>query len=82
MRFFDNNEYSEEYDVSKEELQNVISNQFIHLLEAAIVKEIKKQKRTTGPDIGVAVPRLQTDVANSSSNSKRLEEDNDEEQKS
>ncbi|CAI4973882.1 ATV_HP_G0045020.mRNA.1.CDS.1 [Saccharomyces cerevisiae] len=80
MRFFDNNEYSEEYDVSKEELQNVISNQFIHLLEAAIVKEIKKQKRTTGPDIGVAVPRLQTDVANSSSNSKRLEEDNDEEQ--
>ena len=44
MRFFDNNEYSEEYDVSKEELQNVISNQFIHLLEAAIVKEIKKTK--------------------------------------
>lgn len=44
MRFFDNNEYSEEYDVSKEELQNVISNQFIHLLEAAIVKEIKKQR--------------------------------------
>lgn len=60
MKFFDSAEYDEEYDVSKEELQNTISEKFLHLLETAIVKEIRKQKRSTQADIGIAVPKSQT----------------------
>jgi len=76
MKFFDFDEYSEEYDVSKEELQDVVSETFLHALEAAIIKEIRKQKKTALPDVGVAVPKVQE----YSESSKKLEEDNDEQE--
>ncbi|CCF60409.1 hypothetical protein KAFR_0K00540 [Kazachstania africana CBS 2517] len=78
MKFFDEAEYNDEYDVSKEELQEVISTHFLHELETAIVKEIRKQKRTTVPDVGMAVPRLQE--ISESTNTKRMDEDNDDEE--
>ncbi|EDO15790.1 hypothetical protein Kpol_1040p3 [Vanderwaltozyma polyspora DSM 70294] len=79
MNFFDKNEYDEEYDVSKEELQKVISDKFLRALEVAIVKEIKKQKKTTSADIGIAIPKSQLALA-SVEGSTRSSEDNDEEQ--
>ena len=79
INFFDAAEYLEEYDVSKEELQSVISGKFIKSLEAAIVKEIKKQKKTSLPDIGTALPKSQTALAGDE-RVVDIEEDNDEEQ--
>ena len=76
MKFFDFSEYSEEYDVSKEELQEVVAGNFLHALETAIVKEIRKQKKTVLSDVGVAVPKVQEYVESS----KKLEEDNDEQE--
>ena len=76
MKFFDFSEYSEEYDVSKEELQDVVAGNFLHALETAIVKEIRKQKKTILSDVGVAVPKVQEYVESS----KKLEEDNDEQE--
>lgn len=61
VRFFKESEYSDEYDVSKDELQSVVAEKFLNALETSIVKELKKQKKTTLPDIGVAVPKSKTD---------------------
>lgn len=77
--FFDSEEYEEEYDVSKQELQTVIAEKFLRSLETAIVKEIKKQKKTTLPDVGVAIPKSQTAMG-SNENGTNADEDNDEEQ--
>lgn len=77
--FFDSEEYEEEYDVSKQELQTVIAEKFLRSLETAIVKEIKKQKKTTLPDVGVAIPKSQTAMG-SDGNGTNADEDNDEEQ--
>ena len=77
MKFFDAEEYLEEYDVSKEELQEAISKSFLTLLEAAIVKEIRKQKKLGGPDIATAVPSLDKI---SDMSSKKMDEDGDEEE--
>ncbi|GMM55856.1 DNA-directed RNA polymerase I core subunit [Maudiozyma humilis] len=76
MKFFDRSEYNEEYDVSKEELQNVVADRFLITLETAILKEIRKQRKSVLPDIGVAVPKLQEYAETS----KKLDEDNDEEE--
>lgn len=80
MRFFDKGEYNEEYDVSKEELQNVVSKKFLIALEAAIVKEIKKQKRTTMPEVGIALAKSQAVPSASEGLLDKDVEDNDEEQ--
>lgn len=61
VRFFKESEYSDEYDVSKDVLQSVVAEKFLNALETSIVKELKKQKKTTLPDIGVAVPKSKTD---------------------
>ncbi|QLG73172.1 hypothetical protein HG535_0E02560 [Zygotorulaspora mrakii] len=71
MNFFSQQEYNEEYDVSKEELQNVVSNNFLFALESAIVKEIKKQKKTTLPDVGIAVSKIE----NTDGEAARISED-------
>ncbi|KAH3902860.1 probable DNA-directed RNA polymerase I subunit RPA190 [Saccharomycodes ludwigii] len=62
MNFFDEEEYNDEYDVGKKQLDTVISERFLDLLESAIVKEIRKQKiKTSLPDdINVAVPKSQS----------------------
>ncbi|UCS19905.1 uncharacterized protein HLK63_E05181 [Nakaseomyces glabratus] len=80
MKFFDESEYNEEYDVSKQELQTVIAEKFLRSLEAIIVKEIKKQKKVSSSDIGMAVPKAQTTMGAVEGSSKKMDEDNDEEQ--
>lgn len=60
IKFFDSSDYQEEYDVTKEELEDTVRRQFISQLEAVIVKELRKQKiKNSGsmPDIGVAVAK-------------------------
>lgn len=79
MKFFDAEEYSEQYDVSKEELQENIATHFLHSLEIAILKEIRKQRTTTGPDIGTAVPSLEK-VSEISGKKNDDDRDNDEEE--
>ncbi|SCU96271.1 LAMI_0F05930g1_1 [Lachancea mirantina] len=78
MSFFPSSDYISEYDVSKEELQNVVSDMFLHSLETAIVKEIKKQKKTVVPDISTAVSKSATKETAASAAS--LDDDNDEEE--
>ena len=62
MNFFDEEDYDEEYDVKKEQLEEVIQQKFLYLLEAAIVKEIRRQRlQATSPDdLNVAVPKSQS----------------------
>ncbi|CDO96408.1 unnamed protein product [Kluyveromyces dobzhanskii CBS 2104] len=79
IKFFDSAEYLEEYDVTKEELESVIAGKFIKTLEVAIVKEIKKQKKTTLPDVGIALPKSQTAMG-ADERIANVDEDNDEEQ--
>ncbi|TID21209.1 hypothetical protein CANINC_003489 [Pichia inconspicua] len=60
IKFFDSADYQEEYDVTKEELENTVRRQFIYQLESVIVKELRKQKIKSNanmPDIGVAVAK-------------------------
>ena len=60
IKFFDSTDYQEEYDVTKEELENTVRSQFIYQLESVIAKELRKQKLKTNanmPDIGVAVAK-------------------------
>ncbi|KGK40558.1 hypothetical protein JL09_g465 [Pichia kudriavzevii] len=60
IKFFDCKDYQEEYDVTKEELENTVRRQFIYQLEAVISKEVRKQKLKVAvdmPDIGVAVAK-------------------------
>jgi len=60
IKFFDCKDYQEEYDVTKEELENTVRKQFISQLESVIVKELRKQKLKAlalVPDIGVAVAK-------------------------
>ncbi|SCU84524.1 LANO_0C01596g1_1 [Lachancea nothofagi CBS 11611] len=79
MKFFSSDEYGEEYDVSKEELQGVVAEKFLRALEAAIVKEIKKQKKAAPSEIGVAIPKSQSAIA-SGEGGKISDEDNDEQE--
>ena len=60
IKFFDSKDYQEEYDVTKEELENTVRRQFIYQLESVIVKELRKQSiknNASMPDIGVAVAK-------------------------
>ena len=82
MNFFDEKDYDEEYDVKKEQLEAVIHEKFLHHLESAIVKEIRKQKHKSSlPDeLNVAVPKSQTALGAYSSSSKGLDGDEDDEE--
>ncbi|SCU91059.1 LADA_0F07866g1_1 [Lachancea dasiensis] len=77
MKFYGSDEYGEEYDVSKEDLQEVIAGKFLKSLEAAIVKQIKLQKKNASSEIGMALPKSQTALG-SGEGSKIADEDNDE----
>ncbi|QLQ81703.1 hypothetical protein HG537_0F04640 [Torulaspora globosa] len=78
MMFFNQEEYNEQYDISSEELQNVISGKFLSLLEAAILKEVKKQKKTSLPEVGIAVAK-ESPVAVLDGSMDKSSQDNDEE---
>ncbi|CCH61247.1 hypothetical protein TBLA_0E01930 [Henningerozyma blattae CBS 6284] len=78
MQFFDEEEYSEEYDISKEELQSAISDKFLHLLEVAIIKKIKTHNRSAKADIGIPVPKSQTTLA--AVEGDKMDSDNEEEE--
>ncbi|GMM41321.1 DNA-directed RNA polymerase I core subunit [Hanseniaspora uvarum] len=62
MNFFDEEDYDDEYDIKKNQLEEVIQQKFIALLEAAIVKEIRKQRQhaSSPDDLNVAVPKSQS----------------------
>lgn len=55
VQFYSRDEYENEYDVSQNELESVMSNAFLHNLENVVIKEIKKQEKTSSEDIGKAV---------------------------
>ncbi|KAH3666448.1 hypothetical protein OGAPHI_003444 [Ogataea philodendri] len=80
MKFFDCQDYQEEYDITKEELEEVIKTKFIQALEAAIVKEVKKQKKQNSeslPSVGKAVSRSQTEMAAQTSHAADEDDDAD-----
>ncbi|ODV97684.1 hypothetical protein PACTADRAFT_38393 [Pachysolen tannophilus NRRL Y-2460] len=65
ITFYDCDEYAQEYDSSKQELEHVIVTKFLRQLESAIIKEVKKQKKPNSeslPTIGLAVPKSQTEI--------------------
>lgn len=80
MKFFSKDEYNEQYDVSAEELQGVISSKFLTLLETAIMKEIKKQRKTSLPEVGMAVPSSQAAMNVAEGSVEKSTQDNDEEE--
>ncbi|EGW32330.1 DNA-directed RNA polymerase I 190 kDa polypeptide [Spathaspora passalidarum NRRL Y-27907] len=45
LKFYSKQEYEQEYDVEQEQLEDVITTNFLHALEQQIVKEVKKQKK-------------------------------------
>ncbi|VEU22044.1 DEKNAAC103010 [Brettanomyces naardenensis] len=59
LTFFDAKDYKKEYDVTEEELQKVVADDFITRLEKEIVTEVKKQQRIVSEleDIGQAVDK-------------------------
>jgi DNA-directed RNA polymerase I subunit RPA1 len=66
FEFFDSDSYHEEYDVSKEQLEQVFVEKFLKTLEFQITKEVKKQKKSISaslPEVGKAIPQSQTDAA-------------------
>ncbi|QPG73851.1 hypothetical protein FOA43_001166 [Brettanomyces nanus] len=64
LKFFDSKDYKEEYDLTKEELEIVVSDEFLAMLESEIVKEIRKQKKVVEElqDIGHAVESKSDEV--------------------
>ncbi|KAH3683394.1 hypothetical protein WICPIJ_005613 [Wickerhamomyces pijperi] len=66
FKFFDGQQYYDEYDVSKEHLEQTITTKFLASLEAAITKELRKQKKPNSeslPEVGKAVAKSKTDFA-------------------
>lgn len=58
LKFFTREEYEAQYDVSQPQLENVITEKFLHALETQITKEVKKQQKSdVMPAIGKAVPK-------------------------
>lgn len=46
LKFFDSKDYKEEYDVTEDELEQVVADKFITILEKEIVSEVRKQQRS------------------------------------
>lgn len=55
VQFYTRDEYENEYDVSQQQLETVMSNNFLHNLEQLVIKQIKKQEKATGEEIGKAM---------------------------
>ncbi|EGV63759.1 DNA-directed RNA polymerase subunit [Yamadazyma tenuis] len=54
LNFFTKEEYQKEYDITQKHLEGVVISKFLGALETTITKEIKKQKKSNAPSIGVA----------------------------
>ncbi|KAI3404092.2 RPA190 [Candida oxycetoniae] len=76
LGFYTKGEYEAEYDISQEQLENVVTNQFIHALEVQIVKEVKKQKKPEHmPVVGKSAGK--TDMETVSGKIKDVSDDED-----
>jgi DNA-directed RNA polymerase I subunit RPA1 len=75
LRFYTREEYQQQYDISQENLENVITSKFLHSLESQIMKEVKKQKKPDSmPIIGKSAGK--TDLESISG---KIVEENDDE---
>lgn len=75
LQFYTKQEYESEYDVSPEMLQKKCALVFLSLLETAVIKELKKQKKDLKVDISKAVPASQTDKAMEAKQDKEMAEE-------
>lgn len=77
LNFYTKDEYEAEYDISQEQLEQVVTSTFIHALEAQIVKEVKKQKKPEYmPTVGKSAGK--TDMETVSGKIKELSDGEDE----
>ena len=59
LKFYNEEEYSEEYSIGKDQLEYTITDKFLHALEAQIVKEIKKQRKPDSlPSVGKSAGKI------------------------
>lgn len=84
LNFYTTEEYENEYDVTKEELQKVVSTKFLLHLEKEVKKEIKKQQKLV-VEVGSAVPSSQSELGakeaeRKTSDSAQVEDDDDEDE--
>lgn len=79
LHFFRKDEYEAEYDVLQPQLEHTVSTTFLDRLELAINKNLKKQTRTSMPQVGQALPKSQTDPVNTKF---ETEDDEEKEEKS
>lgn len=64
LRFYHCLEYEEEYDVSRQHLEHVVSTVFLDALESQISKEVKKHRKAESlPTVGKAVSKSNTDFS-------------------
>ncbi|KAI5950805.1 RPA190 [Candida jiufengensis] len=76
LGFYSREEYETEYDISKEQLEYVVTKDFIHHLESQIVKEVKKQKKPDYmPTVGKSAGK--TDMETVSGKIKDVSDDED-----
>ena len=78
LKFYTKEEYETEYDISQEQLEDVITSKFLHALEGQIVKEVKKQKKPDYmPTVGKSAGK--TDMETVSGKIKEIDNDDDDE---
>lgn len=78
LKFYTKEEYETEYDISQEQLEDVITSKFLHALEGQIVKEVKKQKKLDYmPTVGKSAGK--TDMETVSGKIKEIDNDDDDE---
>lgn len=78
ITFYDCQDYQDEYDIFKEDLQSALSTKFISNLESVITREIKKQKKNNINDVGVAVPKSKTALGASQYGDRQTSEEDNE----
>ncbi|EMG49787.1 hypothetical protein SBY92_004773 [Candida maltosa Xu316] len=90
LKFYTKEEYEGEYDISQDQLEDVITSKFLHALEAQIVKEVKKQKKPDHlPTVGKSAGKTDMETVsgkikeindNDDDDEDEIDEDHDEEQ--
>ncbi|CAD1810725.1 RNA polymerase Rpb1, domain 5 family protein [Candida parapsilosis] len=79
LGFYTKDEYETEYDISQEQLENVVTQSFIHSLETQIVKEVKKQKKPDYmPTVGKSAGKTDMETVSGKIRELRDEDDDDE----
>ncbi|RCK64250.1 hypothetical protein Cantr_10400 [Candida viswanathii] len=78
LQFYTKEEYEREYDISQDQLEDVITSNFLRQLEAQIVKEVKKQKRPDHlPTVGKSAGK--TDMETVSGKIQEIRDEHDDE---